>query len=115
MTSIWVGHGPSGPRAAKRTFWGPGQGSEMRPCIGTTFVNLFCMDFNVELSLASYILSAMPVYIRPGFVTVVVVLVLGIGFFRSRVYSNSGFLKQGVWGHSPSEALGSLVTELPKM
>ena len=29
-------------------------------------MNLFRMDFIVELSLSRYILSAMPVYIRPG-------------------------------------------------
>ena len=37
------------------------------------------MDFNVELSLSSY--TAIPIYIGPiSFVTVMLVLVLGIGY-----------------------------------
>ena len=40
---------------------------------------------------------------------------LRIGCFRSRVYFNSGSLKQGVWGCSPSEALGYLVFDLSKI
>ena len=66
-------------------------------------MNLFCVDFNIELSLSSYILSA------------ILVLVLRIGCFRSRVYSNSGSLKQEVWGRNPLEAISCLVSELPKI
>ena len=53
-------------RAAKKTFGG--QGFERGPYIslGITFVDLFCTDINVELSLYSYYVSAMLVYIRPG-------------------------------------------------
>ena len=54
-------------RAAKRTFGAQGKVLKWGPsCIGITFVNLFCMHFNVKLSLSSYILSAMPMYIKSG-------------------------------------------------
>ena len=33
----------------------------------------------------------------------------------ARVYSNSGFLKQEVWGHGLPEAIGCLISELPKI
>ena len=53
-------------RAAKRTFGGQGFESGPYISLGITFVDLFCTDINVELSLYIYNLSAMPVYIRPG-------------------------------------------------
>ena len=54
-------------QSCQEDFRGPGLGFEMRPPhIVITFVNLFCTDLNVELSLCSYNLSAVPVYIGLG-------------------------------------------------
>ena len=33
----------------------------------------------------------------------------------AKVYSNSGSLKQGVWGTTPQKLLGCLISELPKI
>ena len=78
-------------------------------------MNLFCMDSNIELSISSYSNACM-LQAWQAFVTAMLVLVLGYsGCFRSRVHSSSGFLKQGVWGCSRPEALGCLVSELPKI
>ena len=43
-------------------YWDQGKVSKWGPTyVVAIFVNLLCMDFNVEPSLSSYILSAMPV------------------------------------------------------
>ena len=80
--------------------------------MGITFVHLFCMDFNVELSLAMFYHQHL---YTSGLASFCYSDVNTCFDDRSRVYSNTGSQKQWVWGAQPPEALGCLVSELPKI